>query len=117
MPDEYIPNYKIIGKREKMIDILENIEASVRVGADMSTSTFQELRDLFTIIFPYFPKSPSNNVVYKQCDLTVRDLAIEVSSYKYSLFKDRCFNPLGTIVEQIKTKYTVKADAIARPDA
>jgi hypothetical protein len=29
--EQYYPNYKIQGKRTKMIEILENIEASVRV--------------------------------------------------------------------------------------
>ncbi|MDP2670061.1 MAG: hypothetical protein Q8O99_03605 [bacterium] len=75
VPQEYYPNYKITGKREKTLDILENIEAAVKVGTGIANSTFGELHNLFSDVFPYFPQSPANNVIYKQCLLTTQDLA------------------------------------------
>lgn len=115
VPQEYYPNYKITGKREKTLDILENIEAAVKVGTGIANSTFGELHNLFSDVFPYFPQSPANNVIYKQCLLTTQDLAWGVTTPKYTLFKDRCFNPIGDIIKQITTKYTVKADATVKP--
>lgn len=117
VPEEYYPNYKIQGKREKMIDILENIEATVKVGGSVTASTFAELNQLFATIFPYFPKNPSNNVIYKQCDLTTKELASGVTTYKHQLFKERCFSPIGWILKQIAWSYTVKANATAKPTA
>lgn len=117
VPDEYYANYKIQWKREELLETLENLEASVRVGVDIPTSTFSDLSNLFSLIFPYFPKSPSNNIIYKQCELSVADLSKEVTSYKYMLFKDKCFTPLGVIVNQIKTKYTVRAEVSIKPQA
>lgn len=115
VPDEFYANYKIQGKWTQMIELLENIEASVRVGSDPAAGTFGELHRLFTIIFPYFPKSPSNNVIYKQCDLTAKELATEITPYKYTLFKERCFTPIGQIVQQIESKYTVKPAISVKP--
>ncbi len=98
-----------------MIEILENIEAAVRIWSEVSPGTFAELNRLFAIIFPYFPKSPSNNVIYKQCDLTTKDLSSEVTTYKYTVFKERCFTPIWQIVQQIQTKYTVKPAISVKP--
>ncbi len=115
VPSEYYPNYQIAGKREQLIWILEDIEAANTVWSDLDEAKFTELHDIFKKVFEYFPQSPTNNVIYKQCLLTTEELGKEYSENKYYTFRDRCFVPIGDIVSDIQTKYTVKPDIVVKP--
>jgi hypothetical protein len=75
VPADYYPNYQIAGKREQLVSLLEDIDAANTVGSTMDSTKFKSLHDIFNIVFEYFPQSPSNNVIYKQCLLTTDDLS------------------------------------------
>ncbi len=115
VPEQYYANYKIAGTREKMIQTLEQIEASAWIGKSVPAGSFMELNQVFSQVIPYLPKSPSNNRTYQQCQLATKDLANEVNSYWYTVFKEKCFSPFWQIVQQIQAKYTVKPAITANP--
>lgn len=115
VPEQYYANYKIAGTREKMIQTLEQIEASAWIGKSVPAGSFLELNQVFSQVTPYLPKSPSNNRTYQQCLLATQDLANEVNTYWYTVFKEKCFSPFGQIVQQIQSKYTVKPAITANP--
>lgn len=115
VPDQYYPNYRIDTQRETLLGLIEDLEAATSVGTGVSRDKFRELNIVFDDIFDYFPSSPSNNVIYKQCLLTTQELSSQVTSNGYAIFKDRCFVPVGEIVKEVQSKYTVKAKIDAKP--
>lgn len=115
VPSDYYPNYQIAGKREQLIGLLEDIEAANSVGSELDEEKFGDLHDIFNTVFEYFPQSPSNNIIYKQCLLTTEELSKDASENNYYIFRDRCFSPIGEIVTDIQTKYTVKPNIVVKP--
>ncbi|MBP7848025.1 hypothetical protein KA013_02265 [Patescibacteria group bacterium] len=115
VPSDYYPNYQIAGKREQLIGLLEDIEAANSVGSELTEEKFADLHDIFNTVFEYFPQSPSNNIIYKQCLLTTEELSQDASENNYYIFRDRCFSPIGEIVTDIQTKYTVKPNIVVKP--
>jgi len=115
VPSDYYPNYQIAGKREQLIGLLEDIEAANSVGSELDEAKFADLHDIFKTVFEYFPQSPSNNIIYKQCLLTTEELSEDASENNYYVFRDRCFSPIGEIVTDIQTKYTVKPNIVVKP--
>ena len=115
VPNDYYPNFSLQDEWEEMLGLLEDIEAAVRVGDDLDEDLFQDLNAVFDDLFDFFPATPSNNVIYKQCLLITEDLGQNFVQNDYLIFKDRCFDPIGQIIRDIQTKFTVKAAIQANP--
>lgn len=115
VPDEYLPNYHIAEERDGLLSLIIEIEASQKVGAEMDKTQFTKLQTIFQKVFQYFPSTPQNDLIYKQCDLTTKSLATEVTRNDYAIFKERCFTPIGNLINKIQADFTVKADVIVKP--
>jgi len=115
VPEEYYPNFHIDDEWELLLDYFVEVEASTKVGAELQEELFRDILDVFESIFDYFPQSSKNEIVYRQCKISARELSSQVSRSKYSTFKDRCFAPLGQLIKEIETKYKIKAKIKAKP--
>lgn len=117
VPAEYYPNYQIADSYESLLDLFVEVEAISSIGEDIPASLFSEMNQVFGRVFPYLPQTSNNQIIYRQCELLTQELTSGVDSLKYLRFKDRCFTPLGWIIEQVNNKSTVKARATAKPTA
>jgi len=115
VPETYHANYHIKTEREELLNLIIDIEASQKVGAEFTTDQFAKLNSIFSKVFTYFPSSPENRLIYKQCDLTTKALMKEITRNDYAIFKDRCFWPIGNLIKQIQSKFTVKAEINVKP--
>ena len=66
-------------------------------------------------MFTYFPSTPENELICKQCELTTKALTTEVTRNDYTIFKERCFTPIGSLINKIRSDFTVKADIVVNP--
>ena len=115
VPEEYYKNYHIADERDKLLSLIIEIEAAQKVGADITTDQFAQLHEVFATLFPYFPSNPNNELIYKQCELTTQKLANEITKNDYEIFKERCFSPIGGLINSIKAKFTVSATITVKP--
>ncbi len=115
LPDEFFPNYQIADEYERLLDYFIDIEAAARVWTELEASMFRDINNIFRQVFTYFPRSSSNEIVYRQCILISDDLANWFTRAKYNTFRNRCFESLGTIIRDINTRYTVNAKITANP--
>ena len=115
VPDEYYANYNIADEWDDLLTLIIDIEAAQKVGSDPTEQQFADLLDVFETIFEYFPSTPENELVYKQCLLTTEDLANEVTPSKYETFKERCFTPITSVINTIQSRYTVRPSIKATP--
>jgi hypothetical protein len=108
----YYPNYKIDAQLENIIDILVEIKALKATGGTISTSKFSSLNKNFKAIFPYFPQTPNYKLVYKQCEITTKNLSSSFSQLKLMIFMDNCANSLNTILKSVDQDYSVKSKIV-----
>jgi hypothetical protein len=71
----YYPNYKIDSQLEEILDTLVEVKALKTTGTSIPTSNFLNLNKNFKAIFPYFPQTPNYKLIYKQCEVTTRNLS------------------------------------------
>lgn len=117
VPNEYYPNYQISDSREKLLDLFVEVEATASVSDDIPVSLFRDMNSVFDRVFPFLPQNSDNQIVYRQCEIITDELSSWVDSLTYLRFKDRCFTPLGGIIKEINSKFTVKAKSSAKPTA
>jgi len=115
LPPQYYPNYGINKYWNDLQDIFAKLKASENSSENPSPNLFYQLnRDLKNLI-KYFPKTPNYKVVYDTCLMQTEKLSKYFDASLYMDFKANCFYPLNKIVDEIKTKYTVKASIKAYP--
>ncbi|MCF7834746.1 PKD domain-containing protein [Candidatus Gracilibacteria bacterium] len=115
VPKEYIANYKISSDREKIQQLLVEIESANKIGAEIPASKFGDLNSSFNSIFQYFPQDYDFKVVYQQCLTLSQDLSFGYTYNKLVSFMDNCYKPFKQILDKINTKYTVQAKGSANP--
>jgi hypothetical protein len=74
VPEEYYPNYHIDKEWEELLDYFVEVEASSKVGAELQEQLFRDILRTFDIVFDYFPQSSSNEIIYRQCKISAREL-------------------------------------------
>lgn len=118
VPQEYYPNFEIQEDYNKIInELFVDIQAKIKAGQQIPTSTFADLNTKFNTIFPYFPNKYSFNVVYQTCKDVSQSLANTYNFNMLANFMDNCFTPLTNIVKEINTTYAIKASATIGPSS
>lgn len=115
VPKEYIANYKISSDREKIQQLLVEIESANKIWSEIPASKFGDLNTSFSNIFQYFPQDYDFKIVYQQCLSLSQELSFGYTYNKLVSFMDNCYKPLKQILDKINTKYTVKAKWSANP--
>ena len=115
LSSDYYPNYQIQTSWDSIIDNMSNIKAYKNTWENIPSSMFSQLNSDFQKVFPYFPQKPDYKIIYKQCLLTTQSLASKYTYDRYLDFEDRCFDPVNSIIQDIKRLYTVKAVISAKP--
>jgi hypothetical protein len=78
---------------------------------------FQRLNTNFSQIFPFFPPENTFKIVYQQCLDTSLNLASSYDYNRFTVFVDRCFDPLNDILQKIESNFSVNATITATPKA
>lgn len=115
IPNSYIANYDIQSDRDTISQTFVQIEANNKIWVETSITTFSQLYQSFSNIFPKFPQDYSFQVVYQQC-LQLTNSLWNIYNYNtFSSFMDNCYKPFSQILTRINTNFTIKASATARP--
>lgn len=115
VPDYYFANYEIQSDWDKITEIFVNIEASNKIGQEISQDVFSNLNLHFNKVFSKFPQDYNFKVVYKQCLETTNTLSQENNTMNLSIFMDNCYSPLEDILKKIENNYTVTANVKTYP--
>lgn len=115
VPQDYLPNHNINTSREEILNTLTELQAYRKTGNPVPASMFGLLYQDFQKVFPYFPSTPNNNLIYKQCELVTQTLAWWVNDEDYATFMSKCFDPISSILRDIASNYTVNAVVTATP--
>ena len=116
IPNDYIANYDIRDDREQISQIFVQIDANNKIGTQTSITTFLELNQNFTNIFPKFPQDYDFQVVYQQCLQLTQSLWSVYNYNTFMSFMDNCSKPFSQILSKINTEFTTKANASVNPN-
>jgi hypothetical protein len=97
------------------MDIFTNLKAAENSAEHPSTQLFSQFYYTLKNLIKYFPQNPNYKVVYNTCLMQAQKLSKGFDAGLYMDFKANCFYPLNDIVEEIKSKYTIKASIKAYP--
>lgn len=115
VPQEFLPNHNINTNWEEILNTLTELQAYRKTWNPIPEDMFGLLYKDFQSVFPYFPSTPSNNLIYKQCELVTQTLAWWVNDQDYAIFMTKCFDPISNILKDISSNYTIKAMVTAVP--
>ncbi len=115
IPNNYMANYDIQDDRDRISNIFVQIEANNKIWMETPVTTFWQLNQSFSNIFPKFPQDYSFQVVYQQCIQLTNSLSNLYNYNVFASFMDNCYKPLSQILTRINTTFTVKANATAKP--
>lgn len=115
MPQEFFPNHNINKNRDEILDTLTELQAYRKTGNPIPSGMFGLLYKDFQAVFPYFPDTPNNNLIYRQCELSTQTLVWWVNDEDYATFMTKCFDPISNILRDIAANYTVGAVVTATP--
>ncbi len=89
-----------------------------KVGDIVPTTIFLDLYKNFQILFPQLPQRNNYKIVYNVCIRQAQKLSLEnTNGVEFDTYMDQCQGPINTIMKEINTNYTVKANAKASPQA
>ena len=94
-----------------------NVVAKDGIWVQTPTTTFYELYQHFSNIFPKFPQEYSFQITYQRCLQLTQSLSNAFDFNTYSSFKDLCYSPLSSILNQIDSNYSIKASVSVNPTA
>lgn len=111
LPNEYYSNYRIENSYQKVINIIEDIEAYKTTSwpSSVPTKLYSELNSNFKTLFPNFPTDSEYKIIYKQCEITSAKLAKSYSYDDFASFSDQCIDWLDKIIKEVNDKHSVKA--------
>jgi len=115
VPEEYYANYQIADEWSLLLDLIIDLDAAQKVGAEVEQDTFYDLHDIFETVFDFFPSDPASELTYRKCLLTTEELKEEVTKNGYTKFREQCFNPMSDLLAKIRSKFTVEARIAAKP--
>lgn len=115
VPQDFLPNHNINTQWNEILNTLTELQAYRKTWNPIPENMFALLYQDFQSVFPYFPNTPNNNLVYKQCELITQTLAWWVNDEDYATFMSKCFDPISNILRDIASNYTVKAVVSATP--
>jgi hypothetical protein len=113
--EEYYANYKIADEWSELLDLIIDLDAAQKVGAEVEQDTFVDLHNIFVTVFDFFPSDPASELTYRKCLLTTEELKEEVTKNGYTKFREQCFNPMSDLLAKIRSKFTVEARISAKP--
>ncbi|MBS8122536.1 PKD repeat [Candidatus Vampirococcus lugosii] len=115
LPSSYYPNYETAENIESITENFSKLEAYKSTNEDVPIEIFSTLSKDFDEVFPYFPQTPNNRVVFEQCKITTNSLTSGYSYDKFLTFRTRCFQELNDIMKDVNNNYTMIANINANP--
>lgn len=114
---EYLPNYWLSQTWERIATNFIAIQAAKTRWDTVPSSVFQQLSTDFQVVFPQLPQRNNYRITYDNCRVQSQKLSIEMNAVDFDIFVDQCQSPINTIIKEINSNYTVKADVKASPQS
>ncbi len=115
VPDEYIANAQVQPYIDSISELFLKIDASNQIGEKIENSTFVKVYQNVGKLTPYLPQDYKFKLVYEKCSTLSKKMSMGYDSDDFVFFMDSCHRPLNTILQKVKTQYTVKASARSYP--